>query len=219
MTRFFALATLLALSLAAAPAALAQTAGTAEAATPTAAPVVAKPVVKLEIAELVDEKASHDQLTTFRIRAKLREAGFIVWTEKPLEIDEVERRKKEKDRKPGDPPAAPDERPTPDLVVKGKVEVKLSHNSTFYGQNVAYIYNGNASLKILDPTGKEVGTVDEHDEWGKTEEKPAREECTKRIAAWTAAGVLRAEPVHSRIPAAGLAAADKYIQSTAEKKK
>jgi hypothetical protein len=200
-------------------------AGDAPAAETTTARAKGPGVVKLDIAEAIDDKPSHDSLATYRIRKALREAGYVVWTEKPLAIDEMERRKREKEAKEAKEAGAPtptasaeDQKPAPDLVVRGRVDVHRSHTSTFFNANVAFIYRGEAELKILDPQGKQVGTVNETDEWGKTEEKPARDECTKRIASWTAAAVLKSQPVYSRLSDKSKAEADKYIANIEQKK-
>ncbi|HVY62568.1 MAG TPA: hypothetical protein VHF22_12990, partial [Planctomycetota bacterium] len=195
------------------------------AATPTSAPRAAAKtagVVRLDIAEVVREKPSKEAPSTYRIRKVLRDAGFDAYTDKPLAADEYERRKREKEAKEAGAPSPTAEpeagKPAPDLIIKGKVDVHAGENSTFYGQTVAYSFRAEAELQICDPQGKVLATVEESDSWGNTEEKKALSECEKRIAAWIAAAVLKAEPIHSRLSEKGKAEADRYIANVESKR-
>jgi hypothetical protein len=220
VTRLATLAAIAALALG--PAAFAGDAPAA--ATTTAARPAAKSagVIRLDVAEVVREKPSRDALATYRVRKALREAGFTVYTDKPLAVDEIEHRKREKEaREAGLPtPTATleEQKPAPDLVIKGKVDVHQGENSTFFGGTVAYVFRADAELKICDAQGKPLATVEESDNWGNTEERKALEETQKRIAAWVAAAVLKAEPVHSRLSDKAKAEADKYIANVESKR-
>lgn len=191
-----------------------------------AAPAKPAGVIKLEIVEKVEGKPSRDTPAIYRIRQKLREFGFVAWTEKPLRADEYEKKKREKESTKGAPAgatataAAGEEKPAPDLIIRGIVDVSLGKTSTFYGQSVAYAYDGVADLTIVDArTGKELAVVAERDEWGKTEQKAAREESHKRITAWTTAAVLKAEPIYGRLGPNRQKAVDAYHAQVAEKRK
>jgi hypothetical protein len=184
-------------------------------------------VVKLDIVEKLEGKPSKDAPATYLIRKRLREFGFVAYTEKPLRVDEYEKKKREKEQasKPVETgltataiPEAAEERPAPDLVIKGNIEVAHLRNSTFYGANIAFMFLGAGSLSILDPTGKELCVIDDREEWGQDKEAQAREETLKRISAWLAADVIKAEPVLSRLGPKSREAALKYVEGVEQKR-
>ncbi len=182
-------------------------------------------VVKLALDETLDGKPNRDTPITYFLRKKLREAGYVAWTEKPLRADEHAKRQREKDVKAGKIPASAtatadvnDHRPAPDLVITGTIDVGVGSTSTFYGQTVATMYVGQGRLSIKDPAGKELGVVEEKDEWGKTKAKDAREECIRRTQAWLAAALLKSEPIHARFTEKDRAVVDKWIADTEKKK-
>lgn len=175
-------------------------------------------VVKVDVEETLDKRPSRDAYATYLIMKKLREAGYVVWSEKPNRTDEYERKKraeKEGVTRTADPG---DKKPEPDLVLKGKIAIGLADSSKFFGADVAFVYGAHGALAVLDKEGKELGKIEDQDEWSKASEKAAREEQIKRIAAFLAAAVLKSEPVHGRLGPKRRAVVDEYIANVARKR-
>jgi len=183
-------------------------------------------VVKIDIDEQLDGKPFRDTAVTVRLRKKLRELGFKAWSERSLFVDEYEKKKREKAEKAKAPtgtaapvapaPAPEDEKPDHDLVLKGKVVIRLDRSSTFFGGNVAFMYTGTVELTITDKAGKTLATISEKDEWGKTDEKKARDDEIRRTAAFAALAVMKAEPVYGRLGPKAKAAVDEYAGEVAK---
>jgi hypothetical protein len=183
-------------------------------------------VVKLDIEETLDGKPNKNTPSILNIRKKLRDLGFHVYTEKALYADEYARKKREKvGAQPGAPTgtaAAPaeseeDKRLPPDLVITGKVLVKLDRTSTFFGGNVAFMYKSEADLELADKGGKALASIAEKDEWGKTKEDVAREDSIRRMRAYAALAVLTCEPIQARLTEKGKARVNEYAAEVADK--
>ena len=188
-------------------------------------------VVKVDVTETIDGQPSKENLSSYFIRKKLREAGYNAWSAKPIHADDVEKRNAEKAAKkadpnapkadpgaatpPGAPPAAApkDEKPEPDLFVKGYVALEQSRASVFYGQQVAFSFQGKAKLEIVDKTGQVVAKLEDEDEWGATTQDTAKNQELKRIALFASSDVLKAEPIRSRLTDKGKAQVDAYVAS------
>jgi hypothetical protein len=197
-----------------------------------AAPAPASPaapapagVVKIDIAETIEGKPSRENLAAYFIRKKLREAGFTAWSARPIHADELQ--KKSEQQKPAagatpPSPAAPaapgDEKPAPDLVVKGTVDIEVSRVSTFYGQNVAFAYTATTFLEVQDKAGKSLAKIEDKDEWGQTSQRAAREQCMKRMALFASADVLKSEPIRGRLSEKAKAEADAFVAGIEKKR-
>lgn len=174
-----------------------------------APPAAPRGIVKIDIVEKVAGAESKENLAAYFIRKKLREAGFVAWSARPIRADQLE--KKPARPMPGSapgaagappspvPPANPaSETPAPDLVVRGTVDIVKGKVSIFYGRVVATAYEGHVKLEIADGAGTVLAKVEDWDEWGKTKEDVARSESLQRTALFAAAGVLASEPIRSR---------------------
>ncbi len=177
-------------------------------------------VVKIDLVETIDGKETKDNYTTFLLRKKLRELGFVAYSERPVGADEVQKKKKKK----GDSAPQPEEgeaeaRPEPDLIIKGTVAVKMDRTNQFYGADLGYVYAGTGDLRILEKGGaNELGKVADKDEWLKKDKDVAQMEEQKRIGSWLTAAVLKQDAIRGRLAPAGQAALDRYVADVETKR-
>lgn len=183
-------------------------------------------VVKIDIAETLDGKESRENLAAYFIRKKLREVGFLAWSTRPIRADDLDRRRREKEAAetktvtaaPVPEAATEEERPAPDLVVVGTLEVTLLRTSPFYGQDVAFIFGSKAKLAIHDAAGKEVATIVDGEEVGQRTRDGARNTALKRMALFLAAGVMKSDPIRSRLTDKGKEAAERFVREVEAKR-
>lgn len=190
---------LAALAVAPAPAARADDGTTAPAAA-TATAAASPGVVRIDIEETIEGKPSRENLAAFFIRKKLREAGYKAWSSRPIRADEFEKN------------ASPEAnaKPDPDFVLKGNVRVDVSSVSTFYGQNLAFAYDGAGDFQLVDKAGKVLEKIKDSDAWSQAEQAKARDECLKRIAVFLAADVVKSDTIRSRLSEKAKAAVDAF---------
>lgn len=163
-------------------------------------------VIKVDIEEIVLSKAHPNNVTTYFVRKKLREAGLQAWSARMLPIDKKAHDKAVAAAKSLGKPVPEfleETKPAPKWVVKGKVTVEEARTSTFYDAKLATIYRCVAKIEILDASGALLATVDDTDEWGRQNEKQARAEAIKRIGLFVTSSVLKSEPVQSALDDAG----------------
>lgn len=178
--------------------------------------------IKIDIAETVADKPSSYMLTAYFVRKKLRELGFDAWSARAISIDKKERAKRaEAAEKNGTEPEPllEDVKPEPIYVIEGKTEVKFDRKSTFYGEDLAFVYTAATTITIKNQAGKVLETFTIEQEWGKSSEKKAKNEALQRNALFAAADVLASATVQSALTDPGKVEAQRFIDKTNAKRK
>ncbi len=179
-------------------------------------------VVQIDVAETVDGKVSKANYATYFLRKKLREYGFAAWSVRMLPIfEKLHAKALEKARAAGRPEPELLERtqPKPELIVRGRVSAELARTSTFYGQDLAFVYKTEVVLEVLDADGTSLAKIRFEDEFGRRDKKLARRDTLRRAGLFAAAEVLMSDPLRERLSEAQRSAVAAWAAKIEAKRK